>query len=53
MDDWLFQSDIPKVKSDFTASILGNWKYNIRVIGFLPLTTNQFNVDNCNIKFVK
>lgn len=48
MDDWLFQSDIPKVKSDFTASILGNWKYNIRVIGFLPLTTNQFNVDkNC------
>lgn len=48
MADWLFQSDIPKIKSDFTASILGNWKYNIRVVGFLALTTNQFNVDkNC------
>ena len=36
--DWYFQSDIPKVKSDFTAAIVGNYKYDIRVIGNLTLT---------------
>lgn len=29
--DWYFQSHIPKVKSDFSVSIPGNWKYNIRI----------------------
>lgn len=48
IDDWYFQSDIPKIKSDFTASILGNWKYNIRVIGFLKLIRNNASVKkNC------
>ncbi|WGH74074.1 DUF3857 domain-containing protein [Tenacibaculum tangerinum] len=41
IDDWYFQADIPKIKSDFTASILGNWKYNIRIVGFLKLTRND------------
>jgi hypothetical protein len=45
IDDWEFQSDIPKIKSDFTASILGNWKYNKRLIGFLKL-----NRDNPSVK---
>lgn len=44
IDDWNFQSDIPKIKSDFTASILGNWTYNIRIIGFLKLTRNEASV---------
>ena len=36
--DWYFQSDIPKIKSEFTAAILGNYKYDIRVVGSLKLT---------------
>ncbi|CAM1367967.1 conserved hypothetical protein [Tenacibaculum sediminilitoris] len=44
IDDWNFQSDIPKVKSDFTAAILGNWKYNIRVVGFQKLNKNNASV---------
>ncbi len=30
IDDWKFQSDIPKLKSDFSTTIPRNWKYNIR-----------------------
>ena len=45
IDDWYFQSDIPKIRSDFTASILGNWKYNTRLVGFLKL-----NRDNPSVK---
>jgi len=45
IDDWSFQSDIPKVKSDFTAAILGNWVYNVRMVGYLKL-----NRDNPSVK---
>ena len=44
IDDWYFQSDIPKVKSDFTASILGNWKYSTRLVGFLKLDRDNPSV---------
>ncbi len=48
IDDWYFQSDIPKIKSDFTASILGNWKYNKRLVGFLKLSRDNPSVKkNC------
>ncbi|MCF2875461.1 MULTISPECIES: DUF3857 domain-containing protein [unclassified Tenacibaculum] len=48
IDDWYFQSDIPKIKSDFTAAILGNWKYKIRMIGFLKLNRDKTSVKkNC------
>ncbi|WP_420552385.1 DUF3857 domain-containing protein [Tenacibaculum aiptasiae] len=48
IDDWYFQSDIPKIKSDFTAAILGNWKYNIRIMGFLKLNRNNTSIKkNC------
>ncbi|MGG8496794.1 hypothetical protein ACQY1Q_10280 [Tenacibaculum sp. TC6] len=48
IDDWKFQSDIPKLKSDYTAAILGNWKYNVRVVGFLKLVRNDASVNkNC------
>lgn len=48
IDDWFFQSDIPKMKSDFTASILGNWKYNIKIRGALKLSRNDASVKkNC------
>jgi hypothetical protein len=44
IDDWYFQSDIPKIRSDFTAAILGNYKYNIRVVGFLGLNRSDASV---------
>ncbi|MFD0993488.1 DUF3858 domain-containing protein [Tenacibaculum geojense] len=37
LDDWYFQTDIPSIKSRYTFSILGNWKYNTRIIGFKKL----------------
>ncbi len=46
IDDWSYQSDIPKLKSDFTAAILGNWKYNIRIIGKLKLSRDSSYVKN-------
>lgn len=48
IDDWDFQSDIPKIKSDFTAAIMGNWQYNIRIVGFLKLDRENPSVKkNC------
>lgn len=44
IDDWYFQSDIPKVKSEFDAAILGNYKYKIRIIGFQELDKNNQSV---------
>ncbi|WP_439127335.1 hypothetical protein, partial [Polaribacter sp.] len=44
INDWAFQSDVPKVKSEFEAAILGNYKYNIRLIGYLKLNKNEVNV---------
>ncbi|WP_299673216.1 DUF3858 domain-containing protein [uncultured Tenacibaculum sp.] len=45
LDDWEFQSDIPKIKSDFTATILGNWKYNIRLRANKPLDRKSNHVE--------
>ncbi|QNM86221.1 DUF3857 domain-containing protein [Polaribacter pectinis] len=45
IDDWEFQSDIPKIKSDYDASILGNYKYNIKIVGFLKLNKDKPSVD--------
>mgnify|MGYP000319827991 CR=1 FL=1 len=45
IDNWNFQSEIPKLKSDFTAAILGNWQYNIRVVGY-----NKLDRDTLSIK---
>jgi len=39
--DWYFQSDIPKVKSDFDASIVGNYNYNLRLFGFHTLSKKE------------
>ncbi|CAL2104653.1 conserved protein of unknown function [Tenacibaculum sp. 190130A14a] len=44
IDDWFFQSDIPKAQSDFTAAILGNYKYNVRMVGFLKLKRDNPSV---------
>lgn len=38
---WNFQSDIPKVKSEFWASMPGNYIYNVSLKGFLKLSKNE------------
>ncbi len=48
IDDWYFQSEIPKIKSQFDAAILGNYKYNIRKIGYLDLDKKDNSIKkNC------
>lgn len=38
---WEFQSEIPKVRSEFWATIPANYLYNITLRGFLPLSKNE------------
>ncbi|MGJ8759343.1 MAG: transglutaminase domain-containing protein [Polaribacter sp.] len=45
INDWEFQSDIPKIKSEFDASILGNYQYNIKKTGYLQLDKDEPSVD--------
>lgn len=44
--DWYFQSDIPKLKSDYKFTYLGNYKYKIRLIGFKELDRSDSKVIN-------
>ena len=44
INDWEFQSDIPKIKSEYFSSIIGSYKYNVRLIGALPLDKNEPSV---------
>ncbi len=45
---WSFQSDIPKLCSEYNASIPGNWEYNIKLVGGKKLHTNTSKVrKNC------
>lgn len=45
IDDWYFQSDIPKIRSEFDASILGNYNYNIKMVGYLNLDKNDSSIN--------
>ncbi len=45
LEGWSFQSDIPKIKSEFDAAVVGNYKFNARLTGFLKL-----DKDNPSIK---
>jgi hypothetical protein len=48
IDNWYFQSDIPKLKSDYKFIYLGNYKYNVRLLGFLKLDRDDASVrKNC------
>ncbi len=38
---WTFQSEIPKVHSEYWATIPGNYTYNISLRGFLTLSKNE------------
>ena len=43
---WEFQSDIPKLYSQYKASIPGNYFYNRILIGYLKLKTNSSTIKN-------
>lgn len=45
IDDWCFQSDIPKIKSRFDAAILGNYTYHTKLVGFLKLSFDEVTID--------
>ena len=48
ISDWEFQSDIPKIKSEFDAAILGNYEYYIRSVGIKKLDKEENSVKkNC------
>lgn len=42
---WNFQEDIPKLYSEYNASIPGNWQYNIKLVGGQKLTTNISDIE--------
>ncbi len=45
---WKFQSDIPKLKSEFWARIPGNYIYNMSLKGFITLSKNESTIiSNC------
>ena len=41
---WNFQGDIPKLYSEYCASIPANWEYNIKLIGSKKLFINESDV---------
>jgi hypothetical protein len=41
---WYFQSDIPKIKSEYRATIPANWRYSIALRGPLQLVKNESDV---------
>ena len=54
LDSWIFQSNIPKLKSDFNGLILGDYKYDISLKGFLSLDRKNNSVKRkCNYNWGK
>ncbi|NVK51470.1 MAG: DUF3857 domain-containing protein [Flavobacteriaceae bacterium] len=44
LNDWYFQSDIPKIKSEYESTILSNYKYNVSLKGYFKLNKNNPSV---------
>jgi len=42
---WYFQEDIPKLYSEYNASIPGNWEYHIKLVGGQKLAVNDVNIE--------
>lgn len=42
--EWEFQDEIPKVHSEYTASIPANYEYNVKLVGLKKLDKNTTNV---------
>ncbi len=46
--EWNFQREIPKVRSEYWASIPAYYRYNVSLVGFLQLSKNESDViKNC------
>lgn len=45
LDGWEFQSNIPKLYSEFNAKIPSNYKYNRILVGNLKLSTNEASIE--------
>lgn len=43
---WKFQSDIPKIYSEYWALMPANYRYDVLLRGFLPLTKNEAGLVN-------
>lgn len=43
---WRFQDDIPKLYSEYNASIPGNWDYNIKLVSSQELAINEVGTSN-------
>ena len=44
VSDWYFQGDIPKIKSEYHSSIVGNFQYNAKLNGYFKLSKNNPSV---------
>ena len=45
---WYFQQDIPTIYSEYNTSIPGNYEYNIKLVGSIPLTEEKMDIEyNC------
>ncbi|MEM8507533.1 MAG: DUF3857 and transglutaminase domain-containing protein [Bacteroidota bacterium] len=44
LNGWEFQSDIPKLHTEYSASIPGNWRYNRTLSGNLKLFINEATI---------
>lgn len=44
LNGWDFQSTIPKLYTEYTAKIPGNWKYNRTLSGDIELDTNEADI---------
>lgn len=49
--NWEFQSDIPKVRSEYHTSIPANYKYNITLRGFYKLDSHEGEVQRECLRF--
>lgn len=46
--EWNFQREIPKVRSEYWARIPAFYRYNVSLVGYLPLSMNESDViKNC------
>jgi hypothetical protein len=51
IDDWYFQDDIPKIKSEYHSSIVGNYQYNAKLNGYFKLSKNNPSVKKRCVTF--
>lgn len=42
--NWEFQSDIPKLYSEYNTSIPANYDYHVKLVGSIPLITNEATI---------